>query len=160
MKRIHTRGFGLIEVIIAAAIIVVGILALIQGYTIYVSYAVANSHIVQSAYLAEEGLEVMTLFRDNGWTANISPLSTTTTYFLVFNGSKWATTTTPGYVDEVFERTINLQDVFRESDGSIVESGGTYDPNTRKVTVAISHRQGSGTTTKSMSTYISNINSD
>lgn len=160
MKRSSQQGIGLVEVLIASSIIVVGVLTIIEAFNIYVSYALANNGNVQAAYLMEEGLETMTFFRDNGWTTYISKLSTTTTYYLKTVSSTWATTTTQQYVDSQFVRKLTLTDVNRDASGYIVSSGGTYDPNTKKITVTIEYSQGHATTTRSMSTYIANINND
>jgi Tfp pilus assembly protein PilE len=162
MKRQNTQGIGLIEVLIAASIITIGILALIEGYTIYVNYALANTGNVQAAYLTEEGLEVMTFIRDKGWTANIANLSTTTTYYIVFNTSlnTWTTTITPQYIDVAFLRSFRIQDVNRDINARITSSGGTYDPGTKLIHETIEYYQGHGTTTRTLSTYITNLNND
>lgn len=160
--RKNENGIGLIEVIIGASIISVGIIALIQGYNIYLNYALANSGNVQAAYLMEEGMEGVTFIRDKGWTANIFPLSTTTTYYLAFDNSAstWKATTTVQYVDGTFLRTINVNDVARDASAYIVTSGGTYDSNTKKITVTVKYFQGHATTTRTMTSYIANVNAD
>lgn len=159
MIRFYNRGMALIEIMIGAAIITTAILTIIGSYTIYVQYAMANSGNVQAAYLAEEGIEVMTYFRDKGWSAIIKPLSTTTTYYLTFNGADWATTTIP-QVDGSFVRKITLKDVKRDINGKITLSGGTYDSDTKEITVTVDYFQGQGTTTRSVVTYITNLNGD
>lgn len=156
---LQKKGFGLLEILIGSAIIVTGILALSEGYTLYMKYALANEKNIQAAYLAEEGLEAMTFLRDWGWTAKIKPLSTTTAYQLYWNGSYWTTVMTNQYVDGLFLREIRIADVARDSNGNIAASG-TYDPNTKLITVTLSYVQGRSTTTKSISTYITNINTD
>ena len=150
------NGFGLIEIIIGSAVRHSGILAIIASYTTYVQYTLSNEKNVEVVNLLEEGLEAMTFLRDKGWNANILSLSTTTTYYLSFNGSYWATTTTPQYVDGMFLRSIRVGDVRRDGLDAISQSG-TYDPNTRKITTIISFWQGHATTTRSISTYIANI---
>lgn len=147
-------GMALVEILIGSAIISGGILAISTSYTTYFKYALANQKNVEAAYLLEEGLEVVSYFRDETWT-NISSLSTTTTYYLAFS-STWATTTTPQYVDGTFLRSLTLSDVRRDANDDIAFSG-TYDPNTKMVTATVSYFQGHATTTKTMSMYITNI---
>lgn len=147
---------GLVEVVIGASILTVGILALIGSYSTFVSFAFSNQKNVEAGYLLEEGLEAVTFLRDKGWAVNIATLSTTTTYYLTFNGSYWATTTTPVYVDGQFLRTIGISDVKRDGSDRIAETG-TFDPNTKKITATVAYFQGHATTTKSISTYITNI---
>ena len=150
------RGFGLVEIVIGAAIISIGILAVSTSYTVYVQYALSNQKNVEAVYIIEEGIEAMKFLRDMGWDGNIAPLSTATTYYLEFNGSYWATTTIPQYVDGQFLRSINISDVMRDGSDRISASG-TLDPDTKQITSTVSYWQGHSTTTRSMSTYISNI---
>lgn len=157
MHKRKNIGMGLVEIIIGASIISVGILAAITSFTTYVQYSLANQKNVQAGYLLEEGLEVMTFFRDKGWAVNVASLSTSTPYYLTWNGSGWDTSTIPTYVDGLFLRSISVGDVMRDVNDRISNSG-TYDPNTKQITATVSFWQGHGTTTKSISTYIANIN--
>lgn len=156
MQKIKNRGFGLIEIVIGSAILVAVVLAAGSAYTTYMKYAFANERNIQISYLLEEGLEAVTFLRDRGWTANIAPLSTATTYYLTWNGSYWATTTSAQYIDGEFFRSINIADVRRDGNDQIAVSG-TVDTNTKQVTATVSFRQNNATTTKSISTYIANI---
>src|SRR3989338_3862684 len=137
----NNRGMALIEIVIGASIISVGILAISTAYNTYVQHAFANEKNIQAAYILEEGLEAVTLLRDKGWNANIKLLSTTTT---------------PQYIDGTFLRNIAITDVKRDLNDRIA-TAGTYDPNTKLVTATVSYFQGHGTTTRSLSTYIANI---
>ncbi|MBX4198176.1 hypothetical protein KW782_02455 [Candidatus Parcubacteria bacterium] len=159
MHQVRKKGVGLVEIIIGSAIIVTGVLALSEGYAQYVKFALANEKNIQAAYLAEEAIEVVTQLRDFGWTRNIGSLATSTTHYLSWTGSVWATTTVPEYVDGIFLREIHLADVYRDGSDRITNTG-TLDPNSRFLTVTISYPQAHATTTKSISTYISNLNSD
>lgn len=151
----QNTGFGLIEVIIGVSILSVGILALISSYATYVRYALSNQKNVQATYLLEEGLEVMTFLRDGGW-LNISTLGTTTSYYISWNGSTWATTTIPQYVDGQFLRDITVSDVKRDANDAISQTG-TYDPNTKKITSTVFFWNGQSTTTQYISTYVTRI---
>ena len=96
------------------------------------------------------------IFRDTSWT-NISAPVTGSSYYLTFNGTSWATSTTNTYIDGVFERKIVLSDVYRDANDDIVSSGGVLDTGTRKATVTVSWYEKTATTTKSISTYLTNI---
>ncbi len=154
MKTNH--GMALVEILIGAAIISAGIIAATSSYGAYVSYALANQRNIQASYLLQEGLETITYFRDKSWSGNISKLSTTTTYYLSWDNTDWATSTSPQYVDGTFLRSIRIYDVFRDGNYHIASSG-TFDSNTRKITATVSYWQGHATTTRSISTYIANI---
>jgi hypothetical protein len=155
MKRYSLQqGLGIIEVIIGAAIISTGLLALTNAYSDYVRFALLNQKNIQAAYLAEEGAEVITFFRDMGW-VNITAMSTTTTQYIRWTGTTWATSTTPQYVGE-FLREIAIQDVFRDGSNKI-STAGTYEPNVREIVVNVQYPTTNGTSTKSITTFITNI---
>lgn len=149
------KGMALVEIVIGSAIIASAIIAASSAFSTYVQYALSNQKNIQGAYILEEGLEVMTFFRDNSW-LNISRLSTSTAYYLNISNGVWATTTVPQYVDGEFLRSITVSDVKRDSNDDISTSG-TYDPNTKLVTATVYYYQGHSTTTKTLSTYLSNI---
>jgi hypothetical protein len=153
------RGISIIEIVIGSAIITVGILGLINAYSTYITYGLANDKNAQAIHLTESGLEAVSYLRDSGWNANIKNLSTTTTYYLYWNGSKWLSTTTPQYTDTIFLRKFTITDVFRNSSDKIVASGAgtTYDANTKQVTVTLQYIQGHATTTKTAALYITNL---
>ncbi len=149
-----SSGLALVEIVIGAAIMTVGILAINISYNTYLQYALANQHNVEAANLLSEGEEVFSIFRYKDWNY-IGKLSTTTTYYLTFT-SDWATTTTPVYVDGMYLRSIIISDVKRDGNDRIATSG-TYDPYTKQITVTVSYYQGHATTTKTISAYIANI---
>lgn len=151
---------GLVEIVVGCAIITAGILALIYSYGTYVKFALTNDQKIQATYLLEEGLEALTLRRDDDWATNIAGLTASTTYALYFNGTTWTlSSTTQEYVDGGFWRSFAVYNVSRDTSDQIVTSGGTNDANTRKVTVFVSYltAPGVGTTTLSLSKYLSNI---
>lgn len=151
------RGMALVEIVIGSAIIAVGIFAASTSFSTYLNYALANQKNIQASYLLEEGLEVLAYRRDTSWQANILNLSTTTTYYLNFNGADWTiTTTTPEYIGGEFLRSIRIYDVRRDSNDDIALSG-TYDPNTKQITSTVDYFQGHATTTKFISTLITNL---
>jgi len=157
-RRMSQSGISLVEIVVGSAIITTGILSLLGAYLLYTQYALSGERNVQAAYLAEEGLEVMTFIRDESWSRNFGVFSTSTEYSILWTGTSWATTTVPQYVDGVFLRTFTVADVFRDSSNDrISTTSGSYDPDIKKVTVSVSYFQGKGTTTRTMATYLTNL---
>jgi len=165
MKK-YTRGIGVVEIIVGVAIITLSLIGVVVSFNLHFKAGIENTKKIQATYLAEEGIEVMRFLRDSSWTLNIVPLSTTTTYHLFFNGLYWETTTTPLYIDETFERTITLSDVYRrDSDSDIVPATSTLpktaDPAIRLITIGLAWPTDIGsttaTTTFEMQTYIADI---
>jgi prepilin-type N-terminal cleavage/methylation domain-containing protein len=151
------KGMSLVEVIIASAIMLVVVLASSSAYNTYVKYAFANEENVQASYLLEEGIEAINLIRDRGWTSYVATLTSGTTYYLYFDGTYWNSTTTPQYVDGQFLRSFTVANVNRDVNDDIANSG-INDPKTKMVTVTLNYFEGHATSTKVISTYMTNIN--
>ena|SRR3989344_6807071 len=150
-------GLTLVEVLVAAAIILVFLIALFQVHSLYLRRAFLNIGSIKGALLAEEGLEAVRFLRDSSWNTNIVPLALGTNYNLVLQSNTWSTTTASFFIDNTFERVIVFSSVNRDANGDIVSTGGALDPGTKLVTVSVSWRRGEATTTKSVATYITNI---
>ncbi len=156
-KKNRQQGLSLIEVVIATSIIVAAFLSLVSIYNTYLSRTKTNIQNLKAVYLAEEGVEAVKFLRDQSWTTNIVPLSTNTNYYFDFSGGDFKSTTTNQFIDGLYERKFVLQNVNRDINDDIVTSGGTTDSGTRLLTVSISWAYKGATTTKSISTYITNI---
>lgn len=155
------KGSGLVEILVAIFVFTVILSSLIFVSSAYLSGSADSLKSAKGAYLAQEGIEVVKIMRDYSWT-NISGLSTSTTYYIYWNTSSstnntWATTTTYTTTDSVFTRTLKFDSVSRDANGRIVASGGKLDVNSRKVTVSISWKAKTDMTTKTLSTYITNL---
>jgi prepilin-type N-terminal cleavage/methylation domain-containing protein len=164
MKIIKTKlkkGFGLVEVIVAIFIFTLILGLLITASNMYISGAGDNLKSAKAAYIAEEGMEAVKIIRDTGWN-NISTLSDNTNYYLYFDTSSstnniWKATSTDAFVDSIFIRTFKTSPVYRDLNGRIVTTGGTFDTNSKEISVSVSWLSKNGTTTKTLSTYIANI---
>lgn len=131
------------EIIIGTTIISLSLVGLITSFNLFVRTGLANTQKVQAVYILEESIEAFRYIRDDGWTANISTLSKNVSYNLAFDGSNWEATTTSALIDNVFDRTITIVDVYRrDSDDDIIASTSpdskTLDPNTVQVTASVS----------------------
>lgn len=151
------RGFVMIEIVIASAIIGLVVVALIQVGQLSLRLSRAASRRIAANFLLQEGVEATRLLRDRSWDANIAPLATTTAYFLAFNGSDYQLSTVePAYIDGVFRRTIRTSDAYRTAQSDIA-SAGTNDPDARKMTVDVSWSAGAPTTTETVEFYMTNL---
>lgn len=150
------QGFGLVEMIIGAAVLSTSLLGISSFFQKTLEVSRLTQSAVQGDYLLEEGVEVMKLFRDAGYANNIAKLSTTTPTYLTWNGTNWATTTTNTFIDGVFERKIMVSEVLRNASEDI-SGTGTLDQNTRLVTVGVAWNVKGATTTRTIQTYIANI---
>ena len=154
------KGFGLVEVVIASAIISVSIFSLSAVSVIGNRLQSQSLEKTRANFLSEEGLEAMRFLRDKSWNTNLANLSIGTNYYISFasSTSQWSIgSTTPPYIDSFFDRKIMVENVFRDSNDNIVLSGGTQDPDTKKVTVAVLWQDRNATTSINLSTYLSDI---
>lgn len=152
------RGIGLIEGVVAVAIVGTAFVALVGAFHLFLRAGLRTTPALKGLFLLEEGLEAVRSVRDRGWQTDITPLPLNTAHYLTFSGSQWTLATTPApYVDGTYDRSVILAPVSRDGDGRIVSSGGTPDDGTRQVTVNISWWSGNATTTKTASLYITDL---
>ena len=156
-KHNYKKGSLLIEAVVSVSVALLMLLAIIGTFSLTLRSAIVNSDRAQAAYLEEEGLEIIRILRDDSWNGNIASHSSGTNFYLGFNGTTWKATTTDTYIDNIFERKAVLTDVYRDNNQNIVSSGGTLDTKTKKATISVSWSSAVGTTTKSISTYFTNI---
>ncbi len=155
----NKKGFSVIEIIIACAIISTSIFALVSSASKGVQLSNQALKQTQATTLLEEGAEAVKSIRDNLWT-DISSLTVGTTYYLSFDTTtnKWSLSTTASTIDSIFTRTIVVTAVNRDSNDDITTSGGTLDARTKKVNINVSWNNSSNTmTSKDLSFYMSDI---
>ena len=159
---IYKRGISLVEVIIGTSLILFSLTGLVTAYSFYLKGGLQNTDNLQATFLLQEGVEAATLLRDDNWGA-FAALSTSTAYYLAWNGAKWVATTTEVLVDGVFRRTFTQGDVYRrDSDKDIVPATSgdpkSLDPETKKITVRVFIGSSATTTLdKSVTTYLTNL---
>ncbi len=153
-----SAGTGLVEVVIASAILGTVIVSVISVYLSLARISLQNTEKVQSTFLLEEGTEAVRLIRDTSWTG-ISSAALNTDYHLRWQGGTWVATTAPQAIDE-FTRTIRYSSVSRDGSFNILPSGGVNDSGTRKATVSVSWTGQAGTTSRSVDMYIFNTFND
>jgi len=150
------RGFGVLEILIASAVISTAFISLFFVFMLSQRAVVRASEKVLANFIAEEGLEIMRHLRDQSWSANLAPLAPGASYYLSFDAgsSAWSiTTSNPGFVDGIFERTVSVVSVMRNGADDIVSAGGIVDPDTWKIIVTAAWGERSINT----ETYLTNI---
>lgn len=152
-----TRGFGLIEVLVSVGIIGAILVGLVGAFQLFLSIGLSSTETIKAVYLLEEGLEAVRSTRDGGWASEIETLTVDIPYYLFFSGGEWLLSTTPSLIDGVFDRTVELSSVSRDSNGAIVTTGGSNDEGSREVLVSVSWLRRGTTTTREATTYITNF---
>jgi type II secretory pathway pseudopilin PulG len=160
MKFSHeiNKGFGLVEVVIGVAIISIAVLAIMGVFQKALILTSSTTRSTQAAFLAEEGIEAVKILRDTSWDDNIDILSEGTDYYLSFSTTTgWSAGTEVVVIDGIFYRSFQIEDVYRNAITDDIEGAGTEDPDTKKITVSVSWYERNSTTTRLISTYITNI---
>ncbi|MBX4198877.1 prepilin-type N-terminal cleavage/methylation domain-containing protein [Candidatus Parcubacteria bacterium] len=75
----NSRGFNLVEVLVAATIITVFLAALVGTSNLYLRASRTSPERAKALYLAEEGIENLVYMRDQSWTAYIASAPTDST---------------------------------------------------------------------------------
>ena len=159
MKKVlshYNKGFGLIEIMISISIItftLIGFLSLLNK-TIEVSNRALKE--TQAALLLEEGAEAIKIIRATNW-GTISGFTNGIDYYPTFAGGTWVMSTTPNTIDNFFTRKVAFSSVSRDASSNIVSSGGTLDSGTKLATITVSWATPSGSITKTLQLYVSNI---
>ena len=162
------KGFGLIEIVVSTALIASSLFALAAIARTALRASGEGLSATKGSYLAEEALEAVRSIRDDGWTANISPLVLGETYYPEFSSSKWELfTTSPGLIDGAFERNVVFEEVFRRtSDDNIVPADSPddkeLDEDTLKITASVSWPRAGSDATSSVEliNYLTNLFED
>jgi len=146
----YNRGFGLVEILVASAVISASLIALTA--VALLSFRVIDGSVreTQAEFLTEEGLEVVRILRDISWSANIAPLTSGVAHYPTFNasGGTWTLVSTGAdLIDGLFSRSIVFDDVYRKNiDDDIVAStspeANTLDPGTKQVTSRVTWDNG------------------
>ena len=142
MQNTKSSGQSLIEALVASAI---GAIMMVAAVGLIVSALRFNSQTDRAqtgAALAKELLENVRLDAEGDWhlLANLATssvnhyyVSATSSPFRIFSGNESVLVSTTTYV-----RYFYVDDVYRNGSDAIVAAGGSYDPSTKKVTVAYS----------------------
>ncbi len=160
MKR--EAGFGIIETVIASAIIGGSLWALASVFLLSGSAVSLARERTQAAFLAEEGIEVARHLRDAGWNANISSLTPGQNYYFSFNASSslWSIGTVPEpAIEGIFLRSIRAERVSRNANFDIeaVYNPAHEDPETRKIVVEIEWTRKGALKTATLEAYLTDI---
>ena len=134
----NKSGFGLVEIIVSIAIVtLVGTFAS-SAWTQYIKVNTKSNDLSRSAIITSEVSEALVMWRDTSWSSRINPLILNTPYYISWNGSTYATSTTAVSFQGNYSAFFTLSQVRRDGSSNVVSSGGTVDTNTLKATVVVS----------------------
>lgn len=138
MKQKIQHGFSVIELILTSAIFLIfsgGIIfVVLHGFDLN---RLSEEETIANQY-ASEGIEAVRSIKNQ----NFSSLANAASTGIIRNGSNvWAFSGTNN-INGKYTRTLAIASVNRDGSGNIVSSGGTTDPDTKKVTSTVSWNAG------------------
>ena len=133
VNNLKSKGQAIVELLVALGISVVILPALLTSLVTSREGRTQQRLRLEATALLKEGEEAVRVVREKGWT-NISANGT---YHPFIEANSWSLSPGPQTIND-FTRTIVIENVSRNATGTIVDSGGTIDPSTKKVTVSVS----------------------
>lgn len=153
--RHNQKGLGMVEVIVVVAVILVGFTAVLELFRLQFRNDTTAREDVRAYALLSEAMEAVRSVRDDNW-SNISGLTQGADYYPAISGNAWVLSgADPGPIDG-YSRWIVFSSVRRDANDDIVDSGGSVDADTLKVTGSIEWQSGGQTKTKTLITYLTN----
>lgn len=151
----HVKAFTLIEVLLAIVIFTISSIAVVSLSIDTLNRDVKTELGSEALRYAQEGIEATRAIRsEDYWDL------TTGEHGLALTNDTWSFATAPEVIDEFYERTIYIEDVYRDASNDIAETG-TLDPNTKKVRSVIAwSARGILPRETELETYLSNWTGD
>lgn len=128
------KGFALVELVVALGVFSIIVFAAIRLFIVSQEVSVIGEKKIQAQALATEDFEKVKNLKRNDW----GSLTNGRYIFQNQAGNLTLAPTTTGEEVDGFTRFLEIDNAYRDENGNLVESGGTLDPSTKKLTVFIS----------------------
>jgi hypothetical protein len=124
----NERGSALVEVLVAAGILLLIGTSIMSLYILYVQASFESTLKVQATFLAEEALERLDFWRGDSWDTTFWGVATSTSLQVTESGGVVSVTSGTETVGN-FERSFVLQDVYRDGVENIAEGAAVLPQN-------------------------------
>lgn len=156
MKLLFTnKGQSLLEIILMIGLAGILIPGIATGLISARSGKAQEGRRVEALALVKESQESLRVIRERGW----SLVSTNGTFHPQISGSTWELASGSQDINGL-TRSIEISSVNRDTNGAIVDSGGTLDPSTKRVEITVSWTSPSPSSVNSIgyiTRYLDNI---
>ncbi len=152
----NRNGFGIVEILIIAAIISISLVAIagVGNFSLKTSSQIKKDVIATN--LASEILEATRAIKEGSW-ATLAAYTIGTAYHPTKTGNPLIWSLAPGSENlNGFSRQILIESVYRDANDDIVSGGGVLDPNTRKITAIVSWSYQDKNYQTAVSSYLTN----
>ncbi len=154
-KHAYQSGYSLIELLVAIGLFGILVSVLFAGFIASKDEKPQQQQRLQAITILKGTTEAIRIVRSSGW----SNVAQNGVFHPVVSGNLWALSSGADTINGL-TRQVTISDVYRSSGGSIVTSGGTFDPSTKKVVVQVSWNQPlitSLSTTMYFTRYLDNL---
>lgn len=127
------KGQMLVEILLVIAITAIMLPALLTGLISSKQGKAQQGQRVQAIALMREGVEILRNLKEQSW----SYIATAGTYYPEITDNNWSLASGSENIG-THTREIEITDVYRDSAGNIVTSGGAYDPSTKRAVITVS----------------------
>lgn len=131
-SRKKSQGQFLVEILIAIAVTSLVLPALFSGFISSRGGQAQTSQRAQAIALVKEAEEVIRSVREKDW----ATFATNGVFHPTVSGNSWTFTNGTETING-FTRSLTISDVYRDSNGNIVTTGGTLDPSTKKIDISV-----------------------
>lgn len=138
MKNSFIKGISIVEIVVASGIIAVSVVGIVGAIQIYLKIVYQNTRETQAVLLLDETSDAIQSLRDESFSENFADTSSDEDYTIFWNGTGYEIGTSTISLPYDMNRTINFENINRDSSDQIVSSGGTNDSNTKKAIINIS----------------------
>jgi prepilin-type N-terminal cleavage/methylation domain-containing protein len=129
-------GFSLVEILLAISVFAIFSVGIVYLALDTLNRDAKSAQNNEAVFYAQEGLEAVRNIRDKNYL-----FLTNGNHGLVFTNNEWDLGLSTEKVDDLYERTITVSDVYRNEAGNIDDSGDVLDQDTKKVDVKIAWLQ-------------------
>ena len=164
----YNRGISIIELLVAIVIMGVAVSALISFATFSLRTVSLLKQTTQASFFVQDAVEALKNYRDNTeWNDDdpsdnydgLGQVAIGVPFHLELSGDappRWQLLLGEETLG-IFTRDIVMESVERDTADNIVESGGTFDPETKKATVTVSWEERGGIKELEITTYLTNF---
>jgi len=131
----NKKGIAVIEILIVIAIITITLTSILGLTNFSLKASILAKETTQAVNLAQEAIEAVRSIRDGNWDKMANG-----NHGLTNAGGNWDFEGTENIINE-FTRTVLIEGVQRDANDNIIESGGTSDPDTKKITATVSWKE-------------------
>lgn len=130
------KGQSLVEIVLVIGLSAIILPALLTGLISSRQGKVQQAQKTQAVYLLNATVDAVRSVREKGWTA----FAVNGTFHPAVFGTSWTMASGSANVNGLIQSVV-IGDVNRDSNGTIVAQGGSPDPSSKKVDIAISWGQ-------------------